>query len=164
MIPCDPHRSSAPCRCQIIPKYRITSKPRQTRLSRKSWNARVGKFFFVIDFFFSLFSLLFFSWDFFFLHANVCKRNLPFLCVQLSMGKQNFRFSTMLKRNSCFTETEKAFFWNGKSLSLVMIETFFLRNENSKFIFNSRSHICMYVTRTWWLGALLKFWKLPRCP
>ena len=47
-----------------------------------------------------------------------CKQIFFFFKYTKSMAKQNFYSSAQLKQNSWFSETEKAIFWNGKSLSL----------------------------------------------
>ena len=49
-------------------------------------------------------------------HTHVCKQNL--MCT-VSMAKGNFHLESPLKRNSLFSQTEKAIFWNGKSSPLM---------------------------------------------
>ena len=47
-----------------------------------------------------------------------CKQNFCLFMCTKSMAKQNFYFTAQLQWNSRFSETKKAIFWYGKSLSL----------------------------------------------
>ena len=64
------------------------------------------------------------------------------------MGKRNFHFSTILKRNWRFSETEKAIFWNGKSVPLIMLHTCMPHNLCKRHAPPWSIHVCVQHVRS----------------